>query len=996
MPVEFFYSKKYSENGALVKTAGSADYFALSRVVLPNPPYVFGFKTYIATLNQLKNYAVADITANLGSFTVNGTLTGNGSQSNPIGINDATLNSIYVRTKSWPMTQVGDPAETTLPISGSYFSVSYPYYDMDSALSVFVEGNGDLRLLRKVTNGERFAVVYGVWKNYRQTPLDALTFTDVQYRPPGLSGSEYIYHTFNASDSAMLAIIADNSGFKDFAFIILNDTLIDTYHEIIRLGVNPLTELYGTTDLNYLGIISRTNINAIVVNDKKYISCILPSGWTVDGDSYACRLRIAEVSDLGEVTPLTGWTVTNSEGAVFTSTHPIINDVLYDSVENKGALFGVTDPRVHMEYEFGVSNMQWGGQKTNGKIPLSICHYFVVYTPAIYRDVKPIFYYDIDINARTITPSPGGTNRRWNIGVNEWGGPSWDQRSKTYNEGHYWASAYKLNLLNNGDRILNITGGNAGVNQEIYAIQGNSFSLDDVTNDVNFANEVYRGKSVYSFPPTPVGVTNIGQILHDKLRLIDIKGEAYSANSDTYKTLALLSGAPNARTYNLLGGGIFSARTPYPGYNLNNDRVVIPSQPSFLSVIRKYNVLHYHNAAWCDNEPSYDYQYSIDDQSVGNYVYRLGSVARSQMESFVSGAPIPSDWTNLHAVRWLIMPSYPGIGEDWVIIRIIVAFTRPDAGSSIGIAQSGPYDIIRMIPANITIDSIGTATINSLNFTGIDYTYNTNHNGGSGIYLASVQNSRACISVECDADGWRMIQQGGPSADNYMGGGTTQPAWPIALKFDLSRNLIFQKNEIANYNWCATINPLAGLGHVTHIGLGALYAFVPWDFNTGYHNTSAITVLGSARPADGFNYTVSAPIDVYVDGKAYVIPVQTVNLTSISSSYQNTYFYCYAQIFNGVATLVTSKSKLEEHINNIYLGYIKTTTTEIEEINCRPVTRWEIARVSPAPIGSSIGSSIGTPASTTGTVWESAAPLGGTGTEYLWGGDDIVDTDDRS
>ena len=54
----FYYSKHYSQQGSPIKTVTYNDLFTISREVATVAPYKLGFRTYSATLNQLKTYTI--------------------------------------------------------------------------------------------------------------------------------------------------------------------------------------------------------------------------------------------------------------------------------------------------------------------------------------------------------------------------------------------------------------------------------------------------------------------------------------------------------------------------------------------------------------------------------------------------------------------------------------------------------------------------------------------------------------------------------------------------------------------------------------------------------------------------------------------------------------------------------------------------------------------------------------------------------------------------
>ncbi len=121
--------------------------------------------------------------------------------------------------------------------------------------------------------------------------------------------------------------------------------------------------------------------------------------------------------------------------------------------------------------------------------------------------------------------------------------------------------------------------------------------------------------------------------------------------------------------------------------------------------------------------------------------------------------------------------------------------------------------------------------------------------------------------------------------------------------------------------------------------------------------------------------------------------VTKINTANVDA-HKQAHLYMYAILINGVAKLKITYTPLEEHNAQIFLGHIYTSDTEITSIVAEPISRWEMARPSTGPIGSVLPVATGVPSSLgTDSIWAGRAP-GDTYTgEYLWGDEDLYDTD---
>jgi len=999
MPTQFFYSKKYSANGAPVSALSNLDYFALSRVVLPTPPYVLGFRTYIATLNQLKNYIINDIKSNIGNFVVNNSLSGNGTQNAPLGVNDSYLDGIYYKSKNWPFTQIGDPSDFVLPLSGSYLSVSYPYTNDPYPPTSIIEGNGDLRLLHHVTNGEDIRVVYAMWKNYRNTLISTMQITDVIYRPPGLLVNEFIHNVFPASDSAMVAEIHNENGFVEYGFIRINDTALADYHDIIRLGIQPITVLFNGR--NYptntaIQLLRAATVMAAEVKGKNYIGVIMP---VLAGQPQVC-FAFAEVSDAGVVTIITNWSATNSEGQVIANTDKAI---IYNKLEthdpaDPDACFLMTTPEMYCNSATNIigaapfNRSSWTSSGDNRMVMVSQ-HYCQVSIPSRSAACHGQYYHVVDFDNRTVTPVPGRLTGRTSITVNA-SGALVHNGGFIPDNGHYFANGRFTQLLPSGDRAqYTVASTSLDVRHlmRMYRTSGATNGLATAI-DANFPTTTIT-RYLDPTPPTALYSGRQATLLHYNLIQIN------SANNGPYTTSgnwAQLQGADSAKTYNLLRPNSFLPRAALFGYALNNTRGSMNDRFQLnINSFTKNGIGYYHNAMFYakTNEVNV-FAAKIDASMQPNGMYNCSSAVYTTMESFITDTPVMAGYTDVEASDWLIVPPYPDIGFDYAMYKVMMSWKIADNTVPLGYRWSGMYVICGIAPATYTKDSLDNYVLQSIDMSAV----NRNWALISAAYMMQRSNSRmyGASAWEIGSDRFYGIVRGG-AYGIASHSGSTNDGWRLqAFSCDLNGSNNTVKVNSPGYIEQPVSHALHGIGIITPTeGIGTFYAFIPMLKPTMVADSDQLNmrILSSARPAAGFNYTITAPINVYVDGKQYTIPVQTINLAQITSGFQNATFNCYVQIFNGVATWVTTKENLDEHSNNIFVGKLTTTATEIATIDCRPVSRWEIAHVSPFAAGTTIAVSGGTAASAGSAVWSDAHPLDIVGSEYLWDSDDIVNKD---
>lgn len=998
----FYYSKKFSEQGDAILDVTVNDLFSLSRKVEVTTKYKLGYRTFSTPLNTLKEYTLNDLklTNIIQNFSFGNGLVGNGTLNAPLAVNAQWVDDNYIPVEHWNYTQVGDPSDFTLPISGSYFSVSYPYTSDPVTPTAIIEGNGDMRILRHVTNGEDMRVVYSTWKNYRGTPINTMTLTDIVYHPPGLAEGEFIRNVYPSSGTAMAAEIHTAAGFKEFAFIILNDTGIADFHKVIRIGNQPITVLMGKAySTGYMQQVRSTTLMAAVIRGKNYIGMVMPPN--SEGTGVQTQFAFAEVSSTGVVTRLGNWTATNTES--LTRTDPnfaLINrKVSTTDINDKDGVY-YCGPNISVSSTARVSGTSpfqratWVDCGDGSTLMLDLYTYCEFNTPTQSGAAKSQSYYLVNLEGRTVVPEAvTGKNRRPIFKINS-SNQVYNERSKVkiYDQwGHHWATSRHFQLLPNGDRIYWVVSNSDGTeipHRGTFYI-GTASTGKESGNDNYFTNE--RAQTSYLDPiaPTPIISGRQMTVVHDNL--IQINAE-YNNRYTTGGNVNKISGSATARNYSLLQTNSFASRLTYPGYALNNNRSTLTGSLNLnFNQFRKGGQVYYHNAMWSPAlAQTYKFAARIDATLNTNGTYSCDPAVYTALNNYVANIPRAAGFTQRHASDWLVVPPYPGIGYDYALVKISYSDRVPDSSDPRGYRYTGTTGQLCLIPAKYRVDSLNNVTLESVDLTKLQnswYSFSSNYN------IGRVPSSELGASaIDIDVDKTYVILRGGPGSSTHYGGNRDGYR---CRSFTCNPNGtgVVNHSTATAYLEQPVIHPALGFGIVGNAGLGTYYMFTPVDKSTMRQDTTPANqrVLSSARPASGFNLSISSPISVYVNGQPYEIPVQTRNLVSVSSAYKSTRFYCYAVVFNGKADLLISKTLRQENAAQIYIGTITTSETEITDISCKPVTRWEVARASVYPAGNTIPVSTGLPSDTNVRVWENATTIGGEGHEYLWGSDDIID-----
>ena len=1004
MAAVFIYSKKYGDQGPPVSNPKSTDYFSIS-VPLTNGKYV----TRLSAISRLTDLQINYIRGNGFNFQSNNGLMGNGLANNPLKIDTNWVEANFVNSKFWQFSQIGDPTDADLTISGSYFSVTYPYGVEHYGATAFVEGNGDLRILHHVTNGEDMRVTYSTWKNYRKTNISTMRITDSVYEPPGLAPGEYIHNVYHMSSRAMLAEIWIGVTFKEFVFITLNGTSVDEYHTMLRLGNNPTSVFTGFGSLSASDrrrAFHSSNVIATILNGRRYVICVLPPG--VDG---ACKLQVAEVHANGAMFLVEGFTVRNTLGLQTSdwSTQVIFSKAVSRDINDLDRCFYFSDPELRVaninSWTGSSPFIKFSGQELPGeKLGLM----FHMYAGCQYKNFyagpcKAQYFYVMDIANKSITPEPTtGYNRLYRSDVNAGQNGNIVSGPLTYARGeHYYVQARNFQLLPSGDRLrLDATAGSMDITPLVYLYSGTGDNIEQAMSDNYFSSEgATVGRALVLQPPTPVEAARAGILVHGHLLTTN---STMIGPMETVGAWSKLNGSHTDKAYKLLNSdGVSTISTT--GYNLSAERGPVTFQLAINTFRTKTGEIFYHNACWsrygsaakvCDS--------TIDANLTTRGKYTFETSIRTKMDAAILAffnANIPEGFTEIHTMNWLLIPAHMSIARDHAFYKIMISFRVPDPSNPQGFSYSGTYMLGGLIGATINVNSDGDCRFVDVNTSMIRFDKKLIVTGN---YIVGSDEGRYRLNTAIMyKENAISIILGGGFASSSAASGNFNGWVPHGIKTNYQNTdptVIRFYGDILDK---ITIHKTLGLGYVTNQeAMGAMYCFKPVNEETLLADATlgGPWVLGSARPAAGFNMTVNAPVEIYNQGLTHILPIQTFDLTKVnpasSTAHKNAHLYMYAILNNGNANLKVTYDPLPEHNAQLFLGHIQTSDTEITSIIAETTSRWEVARPSVDPIGGALPVATGV-ASSLGedTIWENHVLHSDEASEYLWDSNDLYDTD---
>lgn len=131
-----------------------------------------------------------------------------------------------------------------------------------------------------------------------------------------------------------------------------------------------------------------------------------------------------------------------------------------------------------------------------------------------------------------------------------------------------------------------------------------------------------------------------------------------------------------------------------------------------------------------------------------------------------------------------------------------------------------------------------------------------------------------------------------------------------------------------------------------------------WTYTVTEQNS---IVVAAQEVAQGWIVYFTEVTPVILGGKAYSLPIGSIDLTTIQANPANSTFYLYVNLVDGVATYQITTSYASEDNSSLFVGTIVTGASSINALNIEKVTKFDAFRISSSPRGASIPVTVGLP-----------------------------------
>lgn len=980
-------AERYSQVSPLNTTVSSQDRLLIAQPVTPGGTDYEVVNIEVADVyqyikNKIQNQGISLI-AEIGEG-----ISGDGSINNPLELDEEWFDSLNVRKDRLEMTIVGDRSFPELPLSGSYFSASYPYDAGKQTVTGFIESNGDLRLLNPVTNGEVIRYTYSVIPNWLAnkssgSPTTSVINSDTVYQPVGLNANEFVSHIFPAGTTAMVIEITDSiTGDITHGFVKLNGTLVYTQHNVIRLGT-ALTNASDHLVESSRNISIRTRPPAAAVfGGKNYM--FLPTHKALTA---GVVIYCYEVAENGTLIPVTNWQTTSPiMSSITTNIHladvGITNDAgvpnaeVYLNPENSLSSAGLTASIAAAYNQIGLNLVQ---NKTSLRLVVIRNEYFNNQSTFFYTNSWPL---DITFAATNVAETPDSVGAGAIVGTTTptsitWSGP-------IFNSPAQYASVvqtYYHTFLADGSVLLS----RASTSNATTAA---TLMRRNLINEFR-AYEVGDLRSTY--PTSYSGLQNIRCVLTS---ITPVTGRA-SANflssgengvsgylgslwlessgfSSEVKPLAeadingTLAQTDTAR-WTLLDGNT------YAGFEMNNLRVTSEKARTSIFSYQDANGTPMHGNFWWNR-----YFTSTGNNSEGNVSYEdfnewIVDSRRNVIRTLIIDPAVKTTLENqLLAIFTSTLFFRLTVVPDPTRNELVIAAAGLKPGDGGHWCQYGVF--------TYTYTDSGTErTITGINFDAARFTDPLHASSGAYRHFlnhAYFELSGFAMQRNSDGSVHYLAKEGAYTAQaNGAGSGFSGNYY---ITYDTATGAsTYIRNQASPDNTTSvifpTIGPLGlGLGSIdTTAGGGTFYLFKPIIEATPTLTATqqAGVVLSAMQPSKIFSVIIGSEIYVVLDGVETQIPPQVFDLSTITATPANRTYYFYL-VSDGVnVTILVSLTTLHESFTRTLFAVVTTGEETVENIVSKPFTRLGLYRISQVPIGTAAPATVGSAANYPINYW---------------------------
>lgn len=944
-------------------------------------------------------------------------LNGNGKKETPLVFDvDMLLDELdqrYFRNVINPLTRVGAISESFLPVTTGFFNVTSPLVSGRHTTAVAkIERNGDLLCLLPASDGEVIRYVYGYVRQWNR--LHAITGfrpTNQQYRPPGLAADEEIMELQGINNQTMIASIyqmlpSGLASFKEHVIVVLNDSLLQDNHVLIRVGKSILTAV-GNNNAN---VTYQHRPTAVRLRSGQYYVIHSPAS------GQYMRLKVHRVKDDGSFEIVSGWKGSKQlrtlqhqadgpDKVLGIETTPLLNTdpetvhpfSWFKSAATEGQEWIIDQNLLVEGYSFDTSHY---GQNLR------------VHT------VGDTVYCNAILANRASISSPAGSEQNadalsgasYELKIEEVGGPAYTWlRHKRDSEDD---SSYLVNALtgfykqkaDNQDQFeyrvpYDMTGPSQDIsghyrNTIIALSDGRTLSwrppastgglhllltdlLGDPTYSVNelhngyYYNRAYRENGsrrqqattalMNLENPSPIPLTVTCQVLNDDLMLLQDGAGNYSSGPTAYDIYGYRPSTKQV-PYKTMDRGVIN------GYDTTDERISLGRLNSPMPIVasrdgegncRWSNMVFYRKVENEFTEQTVYRSVTMDfDNAKLNYEqpYVLKKRGYDQIE-YVLSSTVDGD---IHPVfvTWalIISPHDPSVG------LLDARFGRESGKRQITLRTAAKltWSGNELVGVVIRKDDGGFSE-GDLNILSVSSPHNRFFLGSWGIQYSE--------------DGKEAHWHGRLFTGlNYPGNVNSSSAiwsYKMTTGTDGFPKLSLYRNSANMDGRSAVAVTKRGVGIVLDtVAFGVyrvLHPFLNWDWESGESWTAdnnQCFVYYTPRPTESFKIRILEEIPVQMGGVFNTIKPGAIELTdplySTVTDPRNKTIYIYATLNRGEAELLISEIALPESIYTTYIGKCITDAYGITEADLPPVSRLGNYRPSPTPRGSAFSASSGT------------------------------------
>ncbi len=812
---------------------------------------------------------------------------------------------------------------------------------------LFLEDDNTLVMLRPGTNGSTQGVYYSYMTQAIGTTNTSRMVNTTRAYKPNYFGDYYAYHLYSCSDDITCGMASNGSINKLFVSVnngTMNDAmhtgiLIDDYASVRPVGEVQFVIRAEDGALYFFGLDTPSNTLKISVVKVTFSPSNNPGGGTYS------------------ITRIAGWQTRTFYGALIADNDIVptmkINstnaaDDPYVAIPTGIIGFGVymTDPDMYVAQKSGTSDfrMRLCGDMwmTNGRY-----------------DIRPQHSFSMVLNPTTkqcvLDPKNDEMTSIAPVAVFD-NGTSMTAGGTCLTTDPFYLHAGGRNIFSNycyipstGDAFCSFSPNLAEALNISYAKYPpkSLFDLMDVrsVSATDFINGVVSprfGSAVGSFQ---VGV----ELLPNN------STKQYSRRSGDgrfYPSYAVHKATPNFTFKSLDYGTV-------PGYEPTPDRAFIttPESRIFISSISGSTVTTNGGVLVADNRTSTPISFDYKGNVLNN-----GTISMSQdiMNAIRNSefAKVASSW-NISPASIKTLSVFVPQQTDIPVFGVLAASTN----------DRGLYVRVVELNVNTRTGDITTWSFKRLvheSVQALDYKTDTGYHLDSGSIGITIY----------DAGSFYFIGGGIPGFFNTVGN-TASPFFRATVDKATAQ---FNNFHIAGNRPIYALNgqPFALPG----IGFGILqsidnenktifrtYGTTLEDYNAWTDKGNPFICLVSQDVAQGFIIYFTEETPVLISGKHYTLPISNIDLTTVKANPENTTFYVYIKLVQGIANYHVSTTELAETHSIFWIGTVKTDSLQITEINIEKRSRLDLFGSSFNAAGSSFPVSSGFPSSSGNVNW---------------------------